>query len=355
MKEKQTVIMATGDKALVYKSFGGSEVVSLTANMIRTVMKPRTATGKEPDDSDLFQFMMLCKSRKLNPWEGDAFLLGYDTQTGPKWTIITAHQSLLKRAQAAKNYDGMESGIIVEVDDHPVDREGDFRTDTEKLLGAWATVYLKDQAHPVKRRVKLSTFQKPTKVWREMPEGMIVKTAEADALRSAFPNACSGMYIKEEAGAIIEEKNVTTEVSVSKPKPLFSAVKQLEPPAEPPVSVVEMAPTAPVAGDLPPVVSAPVSTTDNVIKGQLEDITERSGEKNGKKWTKFGLVLNGQTFGTFDTKLAEEANELIRQTVILKWKQDGKYMTAVSIAPAGIEDTPTTESSTPKQQDDLPY
>lgn len=41
------------------------------------------------------------------------------------------------------------------------------------------------------------------------------------------------------------------------------------------------------------------------------DISERSGEKNGKKWTRFTIKLSdGNEYGTFDTKLADKARDI---------------------------------------------
>jgi hypothetical protein len=51
------------------------------------------------------------------------------------------------------------------------------------------------------KRLKLSTFDKGRSLWKTNPEGMIVKCAEADALRSSFPQLIGGMYLREETDA----------------------------------------------------------------------------------------------------------------------------------------------------------
>ena len=130
---------------------------------------------------------MLCKAKRLNPFEGDAYLIGYDSKDGPSFSLITAHQAFLKRAECNDEYDGMESGVIVSNGGSLVDRIGDFTMDDDKLVGAWARVHFKNRGHAMEKRVKLTTFNKGFGRWNIDPAGMIVKCAEADALRSAFP------------------------------------------------------------------------------------------------------------------------------------------------------------------------
>ena len=151
------------------------------------------------------RFMMLCKARGLNPFEGDAFLIGYDQDSGPQFSLVTAIQAFLKRAEVHPEFDGMDSGVIVKDETGELrDREGDFLHPGDMLLGGWATVYCKNRSRPTKRRLSLGTFQKPTKIWRENTAGMIVKCAEADALRSTFPSTLAGMYLNDEMPMVFD-------------------------------------------------------------------------------------------------------------------------------------------------------
>lgn len=188
-----------------YVPFMADEAIKLSVTIIQNFICVKTKSGKVCDNVQAMKFMALCKARKLNPFEGDCFLIGYDGRDGepPNFSLITAHQAFLKRAECHNEYDGMKSGVIVKnkTSGEIVDREGDFYFDEDILLGAWATVYFKKRTHPMHKRIKLQTFSKGFGRWKDDPGGMIVKCAEADALRSSFPTQLGGMYTGEEMGA----------------------------------------------------------------------------------------------------------------------------------------------------------
>ncbi len=211
----EIVTIPTDDKSAVeIIPFGSDERIRLTVSIIRKMIAVPTRTGKLPDDTQCIKFMMLCRARHLNPFDGDAYFLGYDTQTGPQFSLITAHQVFLKRAEASKGFNGMESGVIVRQPDHDgkmgtgpiLEREGDLVYDDEKLVGGWAKVFRKDREKPFYRRLKLATFNTGRSRWEKDPAGMICKCAEADALRTAFPTHLGGLYIEEEPQVIDSEQ-----------------------------------------------------------------------------------------------------------------------------------------------------
>lgn len=186
------------DKQIEYVPFLSEQQISLTPRMVIRFMCKPTKSGKRATLEQALHFCMLCKARGLNPWEGDAFLVGYDTADGPEFSLITAHQAFLKRAEIHPEYDGMKSGVIVKRGDDVIEEEGDFYMGGDDLLGGWAKVLFKTRTNPVYKRLRLSTFNKGFGRWKVDPAGMIVKCAEADALRSAFPNSLGGMYLEDE-------------------------------------------------------------------------------------------------------------------------------------------------------------
>jgi phage recombination protein Bet len=242
-----TTAVAKVDKEMVYVPFGGKEEIKLSISLVKNLIAVKTKSGATCSDDDAIKFLMMCKARLLNPFEGDAFLIGYDSQKGPTFSLITAHQAFLKRAELNPEYDGMESGVIVEVAEGKLkDLPGDFHTKDQKVVGGWAVVYFKNRKFPMSKRVRLARFQKAFGVWQDDPAGMIVKCAEADALRSSFPTMLGGLYLKEETE---HDKPVVASA------PIFSspAAEEVIPEAE----VVPEPTKAPVASTAPPVVPVP--------------------------------------------------------------------------------------------------
>lgn len=192
--------LATAEKReeMEFVPFGTEDRIKLNVAIVQTMICVPTRTGKTCSRTEALKFMMMCRSRRLNPFEGDAFLIGYDGKDGAVFSLITAHQSFLKRAELHPEFDGMRSGVIVEEDGVLKDLEGDFHSDSQKVVGGWAIVYFKNRKYPILRRLRLKRFQKQFGVWQDDPAGMVVKCAEADALRSSFPTMLGGLYMSDE-------------------------------------------------------------------------------------------------------------------------------------------------------------
>lgn len=193
------------EKAMEFVPFGAEQKIKLSISIVKNLLAVKTKSGRTCSDNDALKFMMMCKAKGLDPFESDAFLIGYDTNEGgtiiPKYSQLTAHQAFLKRAEVHPAFDGMKSGIILLTDEETrktEDREGDFHLPDEIVVGGWATVYLKGKTHPVQRRLRMTRFNKGFGVWKDDAAGMIVKCAEADALRSAFPTKIGGLFLREE-------------------------------------------------------------------------------------------------------------------------------------------------------------
>ena len=208
-----------------YVPFGAQDKIRLSINIVRRLIAVPTSTGKLPTDDDCIKFQMMCQAKRLNPFEGDCFMIGYDTKAGPKFSQITAHQVFLKRSEASKEFNGMESGVVVKRGEEILQEEGDFTLDGDVLLGGWARVHKKGMEHPIFKRIKLSVFNKGQNQWLTNPSGMIVKCAEADALRTSFPSLLGSLYLREEIGESSEVVRIS--------EPIFKS-KEPEPPKETP-------------------------------------------------------------------------------------------------------------------------
>jgi phage recombination protein Bet len=232
------------DRQVSYTPFLAKDPITLSARLVMAHLCRPTRSGKLCTESQAVRFIMLCKSRGLNPWEGDAFIVGYDGKDGPEFNLVTAHQAFLKRAEVHPEYDGMSSGVVVrrkggQAAGELVEVEGDLVDDGEVLAGGWARVKFKTRSVPVYRRLKLATFNKGQSRWAADPAGMIVKCAEADALRSAFPNSLGGMYLDDELPAAEEA------AAPPRPEPLpagRSSLRRPAPPAPKPAAKAEEPP-----------------------------------------------------------------------------------------------------------------
>lgn len=164
------------DRVVEFKPFLSETPIKLSARMVLAYLCTPTRSGKLCTEQQAIRFMMLCKARGLNPWEGDAYIIGYDSDKyGPQFSLVTAHQSYLKRAEVHPEYDGMESGVLVSREGELVELQGDFFNGDDTLVGGWARVHFKNRKVPMYRRLKLATFNQNRSRWEKDPAGMIVK------------------------------------------------------------------------------------------------------------------------------------------------------------------------------------
>ncbi len=233
----QQALVKTTERAMEFVPFGETDKIKLTVQIVMNICATPTRSGKLPTEKDAIQFMMLCMAMKLNPFVRDAYLVGYDTKDGAKFNLITAHQSLLKRAEASLDFEGMESGIILQDGDGKItEREGDFCTvaEIEQVVGGWARVYRKGRKDTIR---KLALHQRrpayETPFWQGGKAAeQIVKCAEADALRSTFPTLLGGMYHGAEI-IEIDAAKVPADTKLIDLAPVVSETRQTAASAEP--------------------------------------------------------------------------------------------------------------------------
>lgn len=217
------------EKFIEYVPFGGDTKIKLSLQIVLRFLCKPTARGALPTEADAMKFMMLCQARALNPFEGDAWLVGYDGQNGPEFSMITGVQAFYKRAEVSPEYDGIESGIIVRREDGSIaDIEGEFHDDSEQVVGGWAKVFRKNRSHPTKARIRINAFAKGNKFWKDNPAGMIAKVAEADALRREFPTKLGGLYLP---GEMRSEEDIR--IAAAKPAVASNPANFLQAPSAP--------------------------------------------------------------------------------------------------------------------------
>ena len=294
-----TLVRASEEKVAEFVPYGASDKIRLSAAIVQNLIAVKTKSGKTCSEREAIRFVAMCVAKRLNPFEGDCFLIGYDSKDGPTFSLVTAHQTYLKRAELHPEFDGMDSGVIVLCEDAQLkDLPGDFYEEGQKVVGGWATVYFKSRKHPMVKRLRMSTFNKGYGQWQDNANGMIVKCAEADALRSSFPTMLGGLYMREEVdlGAQFAKPDFGTSS-----KPLFGSTVEI-PAAEPdpPSSPREPEPSHPDDGDLGPTPPPSVGETPNggfnplkALRGLLGMAKVKEGEL--LDW----LAATGATDGSF--------------------------------------------------------
>ena len=204
---------AVPERTIEYMPMGTNTPIKLSINIIRLILNPRTKNGNIAPDDQVMKFMMLCRARRLDPFEGDAYLLGYEGKDGDAWSLVTSIYAFLKRAEVNPEYEGIESGVIVQVGANgPIEEHvGDFLQDHETLLGGWAIVHRSDRKYPNKKRAEYKRYSTGKSRWVADPGGMICKVAEIFSLKRQF--GISGLLTEDEMGP------QAADLAANKPKP----------------------------------------------------------------------------------------------------------------------------------------
>lgn len=194
--------MSENKELTVIYEINGDEI-KLTPSIVQNFLVGSNSKITLPDFK---MFTELCKERKLNPFLKEAYCVKYGDQPAQ---LIVSKDIFLKRAILHPDYDGMSSGVIVQVIEtgEIIKREGMFWIASEEtVVGAWATVYRKSWTHP--RYISVSYGEvcqktkdgKPNANWRDKPATMSEKVAKVRALREAFAEDLGGLYSSDEIG-----------------------------------------------------------------------------------------------------------------------------------------------------------
>jgi phage recombination protein Bet len=209
--------------------FGSNTKVRLTAAMIRNFIAIPTRSGALPSERDCVRFLLLCKGKRANPFEGDCFLIGYDSQNGPSFSMVCGIELFLKRAEDDEKYDGSEYGVIVSSAEGGVtERQGAIIYQNEKLEGGWARAFRRDRAKPYYKAVKFSAYDTGRSRWEKDPGGQIAKVALSQALREAYPKALGGIYTQMEMERVTESGDNVAQIRepVSMPEVIDAPIEQ---------------------------------------------------------------------------------------------------------------------------------
>ena len=182
----------------------------------------RQTFGKDLTPTEFTMFVEMGKSLKLNPFNREIWCVKYGNQTP---SIFVGRDGYRKNAQAQPDYNGHIKEAVYENDEFEI-IEGRIKhkisfKNRGKLIGAYCEVYRKGIEHPFREMVRFDEYysghlnpdgsvkkrydsykkqyvdMKPTN-WDTMPETMIKKVAEAQALRMAYQSVFAGTYDESE-------------------------------------------------------------------------------------------------------------------------------------------------------------
>ncbi|MEM3846876.1 MAG: phage recombination protein Bet [Candidatus Parvarchaeota archaeon] len=157
-------------------------------------------------DDELALFLYQANRMKLDPLAGQIYLLKFRNSDGTsRISIGISIDGMRSKATDTGKLQGIQRGISTDKDGNEIrDKDG-------YPVRAWAEVYREGWTKPAREEVTFKEYARRNKDgslrqnWKDMPDTMLKKCAEAAALRMAFPIELSGVYIPEEVDAPVRE------------------------------------------------------------------------------------------------------------------------------------------------------
>lgn len=207
--------------AVVYEIDG--EQIKLTPSIVQQYIVGTDAPITLPE----FKFFTeLCKARKLNPFLKEAYCIKYGKNPAQ---IVVGKDAVLKRAILNPEYNGMESGVIVQDKEtgEIIERKGTFYLpNDEKIVGGWAKVYRKNWEYPIYCSVSFDEVAQKkgdgslNSNWSGKGATMVEKVAKVRALRETFIEDLGGMYEAEEMGVELPNGNAAPQEVIQQNEPI---------------------------------------------------------------------------------------------------------------------------------------
>ncbi len=168
-------------------------------------------------DDDLILFTQVASHRKLDPFMKHIYAVKrrnkVDGKWVDKWEYQTSIDGLRLIAQRSGRYRGQTPPEWCGLDGKWVDVWLSEEPPAAARIGVW----IGGNPQPLYAIALYKTFVQtytpqnsetavPTKFWKEMPEHMLAKVAEAQAIRKAFPEEAGGLYTPEEMAQASNER-----------------------------------------------------------------------------------------------------------------------------------------------------
>lgn len=181
--------------------------------------------GSSLSEGEFMTFVKMGKALNLNPFLRQIYAVKYGSNPAQ---VFVGRDGYLVNAVRHPQYNGIISSayysndIMKRLPDGNIHHESNYNN-RGKLIGAYAIVHRKDFDFPIAKEVLLSEYNTGKSTWAKMPETMIKKVAEAQALRFAFPEMFAGTWHEAETwendNRSVREKAKTKAYTYQKPKP----------------------------------------------------------------------------------------------------------------------------------------
>lgn len=184
----------------------------------------------------------------------------------------------------------------------------EFEQDEESCT---CKIYRKDRTHPITVTEYLDECKRNTDPWNTAPKRMLRHKSIIQCARVAF--GFGGIHDEDE-GKIIANAEFTDIT----PKP---------------ISMPEEIPAPSQNENISPVQTEPEnkSPSSDMSQGVIDDVKISNGQKNGKEWTRYEVIIENQSFGTFSQSLGEKCQQLKGKQVTFLYSIKGQYFTLENV------------------------
>jgi phage recombination protein Bet len=202
----------------------------------------KRTVAKDATNDELKMFMHLSGKYNLDPFAKEIWFL----KMGGTPTITTSRDGYLKIANEHPAFDGLASDVVYAKDSFSKTPEGVNHTygvgERGAILGAYALIFRKDRKFPIYVFAPMKDYQKPSNIWKTYPHAMILKVAEAMALKRAF--SLSGLVTVEELGTPDTKETVDAQFTPVQPEKETQAPTQVHSLREEPEFAAPVMPSA---------------------------------------------------------------------------------------------------------------
>ena len=165
------------------------------ARQVETIKKT-VAVGASNEELDMF--LSLASAYDLNPFLKEIWCI----KMGGRAIITTSRDGYLRIANRDQHFRGLVSDAVYANDRFAKTKDGVEHSyssgDRGQIVGAYALVYRDDRNYPTYFFAPFRDYYKRGGTWDQYPHAMILKVAEAMALKRAF--SISGLVTQEEIG-----------------------------------------------------------------------------------------------------------------------------------------------------------